>query len=163
MYTTALQLLDLFGDLEMAQLAAPKSSAVDGVLLRLTLENGDRSAYSAADIAAADAAEVRLDNIVAEASLEADSYLAPRYALPLSQALINGSALPRKTADIARYLLMDNRSTEEIEKRYNSAIKWLRDISMNKASLGEQDTGVTSQPGRMVARQGVSGTDWSTF
>jgi phage gp36-like protein len=58
---------------------------------------------------------------------------------------------------------MDNRTSEEVENRYNNAIKWLRDISMNKASLGEQDTSVASTHGRVVARTGVSNTDWDAY
>jgi len=163
MYTTALQLLDLFGDNEMALLSAPESPAVDGVLLRLTVEAGDRSAYSAQDIADADQAKARLDSMIVEAGLEIDSYISPRYNLPLTQIMIDGSALPRKCADISRYLLMDNRTTEEVETRYKNAIKWLRDISMNKASLGIEDTGVASPAGHVVTKQGVSGTDWGSF
>ncbi len=163
MYTTALQLLDLFGDLEIAQLAAPNSPAVDGVLMRLTASGGSRSTYSAADIAAADLALGRLNALQDDAGREVDSYLAPRYTLPLAQTMIDGSALPRKTADITRFLLMDNRTTEEVDNRYAMAIKWLRDVATNKASLGEQDTAVASPAGRPVVRPGKSRYDWSGF
>lgn len=162
MYVTALKMLELFGDLEVAELAAPESPGVDGVLLRLTIEDGDRSAYTLEDQGAADQAEARLDGVIVEAGREIDSYISPRYSLPLDQATINGSALPRKCADITRYFLMDNRSTEEVETRYKDAIKWLRDISMNKASLGVEDA-TAAQPGSVVARKGVSGTNWDHY
>ncbi len=162
MYIVALKMLELFGDLEVAELAAPKSPSVDGVLLRLTLEDGDRSAYSLEDQDAADLAKARLNGVIVEAGLEVDSYISPRYTLPLAQATIDSSALPRKTADIARYLLMDDRATEEVEKRYTAAIKWLRDLSMSRASLGGEDS-VAGEPGRVIRRQGISGTDWGSY
>lgn len=163
MYATETQLLDLFGDTEMALLAAPEDAAVDGVLLRLTVEGGDRSAYSAGDIALADKAALRLTSAIADADRQINSYLSPRYTLPLGAALVDDSPLPSTSADLARHKLMDNRATEEVENRKNDAIRWLRDVSMNKASLGEQDTAVASQQGRMVARQGVSAYDWDGF
>ncbi|MTI11574.1 phage protein Gp36 family protein, partial [Sansalvadorimonas verongulae] len=47
-----------------------------------------------------------------------------------------------------RYLLMDNRVTEEVEKRYNRAVQALRDLSSGRAELnlptGENATGSSS-------------------
>lgn len=162
MYTAALKMLELFGDLEVAELAAPETPSVNGVLLRLTIEGGDRSAYTLEDQGFADDAQARLESVIVEAGREIDSYISPRYTLPLTQDMIDSSALPRKCGDITRYFLMDNRSTEEVENRYKAAIKWLGDISMNKASLGVEDT-TAAEPGRVVARQGVSGTNWDHY
>lgn len=162
MYTTALQLLDLFGDKEVALLSS-ENAAVDGVLLRLTVEGGNRSAYSAADIAAADQALVKINTALTSATNFINSYISPRYTLPLTQALIDSSSLVDVCADITRHRLSDDRVTEEVENRFIQARAWLRDISTNKASLGEQDTQTATPQGRIKAGQGNSNTDWGSF
>ena len=162
MYTTALQLLSSFGDKEVALLSS-EDAAVDGVLLRLTVEAGDRSAYSAADIAAADQALVNINTALTSATNFINSYISPRYTLPLTQVLIDDSSLVDVCADITRHRLSNDRVTEEIENRFVQARSWLRDISMNKASLGEQDTGIATPQGRIKTGQGQSNTDWGTF
>lgn len=162
MYATALDMLNLYADREMAQLAAPDSPAVDGVLLRLTIEGGDRSAYSAQDQADADKAQVRIDEALNDAERFINSYLSPNYRLPLSVELIADSNLKRVTCDISRYE-MDARPTEDMRNRYNDHKSWLRDVSLNKASLGVQDTATAAQDGRMVIRSGESKTDWGSY
>ncbi len=161
MYTTALQLLK-FGDKEVALLSS-EEAAVDGALLRLTVEAGDRSAYSAEDIAAADQALVDINSAITSATNFINSYISPRYTLPLAQALIDGSSLADVCADISRHRLSNDRVTEEVENRFIQARSWLRDISMNKASLGEEDTGTATPQGRIKTGQGQSNTNWDTF
>jgi len=162
-YTTPTIILDQFGDEEIALLAASEYPAVDGTLLRLTVTAGDRSAYTAQEIADADQTLVRIQVAISSAEKLIDSYISSRYPLPLGQAFIDQSPLPEFCSDIVRFKLSDNRTTEEVENRNKEALRWLRDVSMNKASLGELDTGVASPPGRMVARQGTSKTDWDTY
>lgn len=163
-YITAQKLVDRFSADRVAQLADDSTGGlVDGALLQLTIDGGDRSAYSAADIAAADAALVTINAAIVDGESLINSYLSPRYSLPLDATLIGNSNLEKRCADIVRYQLMDEMASEEVENRYKDSLKWLRDIAMNKASLGESDTGVASPTGRMQAAQGVSGTDWETF
>jgi len=162
MYTTALKLLDTFGDKEVALLSS-EDVAVDGVLLRLTVEAGDRSAYSAADIAAADQALVNITTALTSATNFINSYISPRYTLPLTQAMIDGSSLVDVCADITRHRLSNDRVTEEVENRFVQARSWLRDISNNKASLGEEDTVTATPQGRIKAGQGQSKTNWDSF
>ena len=162
-YTTPALLLSHYGANELAQLADPGlDSAVSAVLLTLTIEAGDRSAYTGDEIAAADAALVRIDNAIAAAGREANSYITPRYTLPLTQLQIDASPLEQHCADMARYRLAEDRATEEIEKRYNRAIAWLKDLAKGMASLGEGDA-VAATSGRMIAREGVSRFDWDTY
>ena len=85
----------------------------------------DRADTGAVDT---DVAQQALD----DATEEINSYLAARYPLPLSET---PSLLVRLCADIARYLLMDNRVTEEVEKRYDRAVQTLRHIAAGKAEL----------------------------
>lgn len=160
-YATATDLL-FFGANELAQLAAPEDNRVTGELLRLTIAGGDRSTYTAAEIAAADAALVRLNGVLDRASKRIDSYLAPRYPLPLDAQLIAGSELIQACMDISRFMLMEDAATDTVKDRYDRAIAWLRDLSNGKASLGPVDTGVAAPTGRPVLRTGISGYDWDT-
>ena len=162
MYASALQLLDTFGDNEVALLSS-EEAAVDGVLLRLTVEAGDRSAYTAGDIAFADQALIKINAALDSATRLINSYISPRYTLPLVQVLIDSSSLADVCADITRHRLSDDRVTEEVENRFKQARSWLRDISMNKASLGEEDTGTATPTGRIKTGQGNSGTNWSSY
>lgn len=70
-----------------------------------------------------------------DASADIDSYLAVRYPLPLAQT---PAAVKRVCFDIAMYHLSGNRTTEEVEKRYNNAIAWLRDVAKGVAGLGNE-------------------------
>jgi len=162
-YITAQKLVDRFSADRVAQLADDSAGGlVDGALLQLTIDIGDRSAYNTDDITAADSALATINAAIADGESLINSYLAPRYTLPLSSALIDNSNLEKRCADIVRYQLMDDMASEEVENRYKDAVKWLRDVSMNKASLGQNDTAVASPTGRMQTKQGVSGTDWGT-
>jgi phage gp36-like protein len=162
-YTTPLNLLNKFGDTEIALIAASDKPNVTAVLLRLTVTAGDRSAYSAQDIADADQALVKIQNAIASAERMVDSYIAPRYTLPLEQTFIDQSSLPEFCNDMVRYKLMDDRTTDEVDKRYTEATRWLRDVSQNRASLGAQDTAVATPAGHMTTRTGNSAHAWDEY
>ena len=97
----------------------------------------DRAAFELA-FGAAEAADLegssfgRLDKAIAEASAQADSFLAARYATPVPFA---GLALQQATLDLARFRLWDSRSPEEVRNRQQDALKWLRDVATGKAQL----------------------------
>lgn len=162
-YTTPLNVLNKFGDTEIALIAAAEKPNVNGVLLRLTITAGNRSAYSAQDIADADQALVKIQNVIASAERLIDSYISPRYTLPLEQTFIDQSSLPEFCNDMVRYKLMDDRTTDEVDKRYLEATRWLRDVAQNRASLGAQDTAVATPAGRMTTRAGNSAHSWDEF
>lgn len=104
----------------------------------------------------------RVSAAIAAAERLADGYLAARYTLPLEQALIDGSSLPDKVADIARYHLYDNAPTDQVERAYRDAVAWLKDVAAGRATLGEQDT-TQAAPGRALRGRGVSGFDWDAY
>jgi phage gp36-like protein len=104
-----------------------------------------------------------LNRAIADAEAMVDSYLAPRYRLPLELNLVQGSNLPQATADIARYNLYGAQTTEEVEKRYERQVKWLRDVSNGHASLGAVDAGVATPEGRVRVQGGNSGHDWDRY
>lgn len=88
------------------------------------LRVADRDGSGAVD---ADAVTQALD----EASSLADSYLA-RW-LPIASV---PPVLRRHVMAIAAYSLAGNLQTDDQRRRYEDAIKWLRDVADGKASLG---------------------------
>ena len=161
-YITPLALLDALGAEWLAQRAAPSNPAVNGTLLQLTVEGGDRSAYSADDQAAADKAVALILVKLNDANREIDSYLRSRHSLPLDQTVVDGSPLDRIAADIVRYQISGELVSDDASGRYTKAIAWLRDVAAGRATLGEVDATPTTS-GRVVLRGGVSGTDWDAY
>lgn len=74
-----------------------------------------------------------LEQALADASAEIDSYLGGRYQLPLA---VVPDALERSCCDVARYLLLGDRAPEQVEKRYNAVVKWLTLVSKGDIQLG---------------------------
>ena len=163
-YATPQNLLDWFDAQELAQLATPKRyPVIDALLLELTVSGGDRSAYTPEEIEAADAALAVINEALDASDAIIDSYLGQRYELPLSQTQIDASPLPRYCGDLARYQLADDQEVETITKRYDRALRWLRDLADGKASIGagepEQASGavVISGPSRIFGRDRMKG------
>ncbi len=75
-----------------------------------------------------------------------DSYVAASYTLPLTQA---SPLLTDITVDLARHRLYAGKASDEVQARYDAAMKWLRDVSSGKAKL----PGVAGQ--EPVARTGM--------
>lgn len=142
MYVTLAQLAERPGALELAQLAsAAHGAVVDAELLDRTLRGQDRSDYTAAEIAAADAVAARVTEAVAEATARIDGYLGQRgYPLPLSPVpgIVAGWC-----RDIARYLLSGERPTDDrsdpVVRGYRDAIRMLEQLAQGKLSLGAGD------------------------
>jgi phage gp36-like protein len=67
-----------------------------------------------------------------------ESYISPRYTLPLS---VVPPTLARQCCVIAWYFLCDQRATEQATLNYKDAIKWLADVRDNKIPLGVDETG----------------------
>jgi len=78
-----------------------------------------------------------VERAIADADAEIDSYCAVRYSVPFDPV----PAIIRKiSVDIAIYHLFSRRSVikvpEERQKRYDNAIRFLRDVSRGLISLG---------------------------
>lgn len=115
-YATQADLVERFGETEIAQLTDRDNGAViDATVVARAL---------------------------ADADAEIDGYLAARYALPLATA---PALLTRLAADIARYRLYDERTTEAVRQRYQDATRMLDRIAAGTVDLGaaapEADTG----------------------
>lgn len=139
-YATAADLLERYESDLLAQRAAPEGTRVSGVLLALTVSGGDRSAFTADEIAAADLGLARIEEALSDAVGVVDSYLSTKYTLPLSPV---PRLIRRLTCDIARYFLWgDSASIDGVEDReYKAALKTLASIRD-----GEQQLGVQPEP-----------------
>lgn len=138
---------------DLAQRAS-SSPLVDGALLQATAEAADRSVWTVEACALADAALERLNDALNRASRHADTYLFPRYraAMPLADALVNGSDLPSVVAAIAYKRLYGTSVPEDVRKGVQWADDYLRDLSRGIVSLGVQDTDVAQPAGRVLSR-----------
>ncbi|WP_051327183.1 gp436 family protein [Desulfatibacillum aliphaticivorans] len=95
------------------------------ILIQLT-DDDDSGAVDAVVLAGA----------IADADSEIDSYCGTRYDIPLSPA---PGMIRKISVDIAIYNLYGRRSMgppENVEKRYNNAVRFLRDVSSGKVTLG---------------------------
>jgi len=141
MYLTPAQLADLPGAMEVAQAATPQQDrTVDTQLMELTLVGGDRSAYSAGDVAVADAVLSRVNNAIAEASGYIDGFLARRYVLPLASP---PAILTSFCRAIVRYKLnahlVSDEKTSPIARDYRDAQTTLQQIADGEFSIGVDD------------------------
>lgn len=141
MYLTLAQLCDRPGPRELAQVSTPEARRiVADDLMAASLTGGDRSAWSAADIAVADLAVASIQSAIDDAIATIDGYLATRYALPLSPVppIVAGWARA-----ITRYKLHKDRVSDEksdpIVRDYKDALSFLSLTATGKFSLGMDD------------------------
>lgn len=114
-YATLQDMIDRFGETELAQLS-------------------DRSGQAVA------VDPLVLDAKLADADAEIDGYLVQRYTLPLASV---PPVLKRVATDIARYHLYDDRATEQVTTRYKDAIAFLKDVAKGNAGIGVDQGGDT--------------------
>ncbi|MGQ0529990.1 MAG: phage protein Gp36 family protein [Panacagrimonas sp.] len=138
-YLTPTQFVEGPGMLQ--ELAEPFNLPLD--LLTATLNAADRSAWSADEIAAADAALASITVTLVRADAEMDTYFARRgYTLPLSA--VQFPVLCTWARNIARYHAQPQRdkTNEEsgrIERDYRSTLRTLELVAAGKLSLGAGD------------------------
>lgn len=164
-YITPTQLAEGPGMLD--ELAQP--FGVDVALMAATIAEGDRSAWTADEIAAADAALVSIQNTITRADAEMDAYLAKRgYTLPLSAN--TWPVLTSWARNIVRYHLQPQRdrtseTTGRIERDYRQTLRTLDLVAAGKITLGAGDEVSSgsagrveySAPGRVFSRDTLSG------
>ncbi len=93
-----------------------------------------------------------LNRALTDADALIDGYLQSRYTLPLAVA---PKVLTLYAGDIARYLLYDNHATEQVKKRYDDAIAFLKQVAKGAITLGLSATG--DQPAEADGAQMESG------
>lgn len=139
-YCNPIDLLS-YGARELAELVAVDGAVVDPDLLRLTLEDGDRSSHTQQERDDADQALLALEVACADADLEIDGYLAGRYPLPIQQA---PGRLVQVAKRIARYNLYATSAPEEIATRYRDAIGWLKGVAAGRLNVPGLDDATTT-------------------
>jgi len=77
-----------------------------------------------------------LDQAIADATAEINGYLTTY--LPLANVPAN---LVRIGCDVARYYLYDDAVTDQVQTRYDQAIKYLSQVAKGQISLGPDATG----------------------
>jgi len=89
-----------------------------------------------ADTGAVDTSVV--DRAIADADAEIDSYCGVRYSVPFTTV---PDRVRKLSVDIAIYNLYARRkgSPEHRKERYDNAIRFLKDVAKNQASLGKDD------------------------
>lgn len=147
-YITHVELAERPGPHELAQLASTQEQQVhDYLLMDATLRGLDRSAWTADEMAAADAALVRIDDAVAEADALINGFVAKRYTLPLNlpAASAGKSVLTSWCRAITRYLLNRSRISDErsdpVVRDYKDALRMLELLAAGKVTLGADDPG----------------------
>ena len=90
-----------------------------------------------------------------DAEAEIDSYLTA-YALPLAVIPPN---FERLACDIARYYLYDDAATEQVIRRYDSAVAYLKEILNGKVNLS---SGSSTEASAGIAADIGAGLDFKT-
>lgn len=135
-YATADDLLLWFGAGELAEVAVPDDRPpITAELLRISIAGGSRSAFSNDDALSADLALTRIQTALAEGGRLLDSYLATRYPLPLSEAVIAASPLPRACSVLALALLYDDQLPKAVAQRQQQVITWLQALAQGRVEL----------------------------
>ncbi len=92
-----------------------------------------------------------VDNALADADAEIDSYLGVRYAVPVSPV---SASILRIACVIARYRLLGDSATDVARRDYEDARAYLRDIAAGRSQLegaAALTTSPTSQTVEMTA------------
>lgn len=84
--------------------------------------------------------QAAVDQAIASAQAEVDSYIGGRVRLPLSDAEVSAS-IRHFALLIARYYLYADRKTQAVTDEYEQAARWLRDVAAGRAG-----TGVAQEP-----------------
>lgn len=104
-----------------------------------------------------------IDRALADAEAEINGYLGSRYQLPLADVpqIVNVYA-----CDIARYRLYADLATDEVRRRYEDAVKFLRLAAEGKVKIGPTQAGAEpTQAGGAEVQSGglVFGRDQGGF
>jgi phage gp36-like protein len=137
-YATATQLLTRFSANEIAQRAdRGELRLVTAQLMIDAAAGASLAAYSAGEQAAAALALTVVQRAVNDAQNTIDSHIGGRYPLPIAPV---PEILERLSCDLARFYLYDDQVTETIQKRFDDAMKLLRDVRDGKSQLGPNGT-----------------------
>lgn len=125
------------------------------------------SAFTAQEIAQLTAGGRDVSDACDAASQEADSYLATRYAVPVTATPLP-EHLVQSVCDIARYRLYAGAADPEVQNRYAQAVAWLKDVSAGRAllpgvPLSAGDGAATPGQSPALSGQAISNFDWCAY
>ena len=135
-----------YGARELSELLAVDGNGVDPALLRATILNDDRSAWTPTEQDDADEAILSLEVASADADLEIDGYLGGRYPVPVVDVPPRLIQIARR---IARYNLYLGVAPDGIDKHYRDAVDWLKRVAAGQTTvpgLTEHTTGTAGSP-----------------
>lgn len=103
-----------------------------------------------------------LSNAISKAEALADSYIQVQYVLPLRSV---PDVLKAVVGDIARYKLYTEKAPERVDKLYDDAISFLKQVASRKNMLGVPDQASTVAPSAVAVtvRRSRPATDFSGF
>jgi phage gp36-like protein len=137
-YATATQLLTRFSANEIAQRAdRGEVRLVTAQLMTDAAAGTSLAGYTAGEQAAAPKALAVVQRALDDARNTIDSHIGGRYPLPIAPV---PEILERLSCDLARFYLYDDQVTETIQKRFDDAMKLLRDVRDGKSQLGPNGT-----------------------
>lgn len=135
-YILPSDLLTRFGAEELAQVADRGTPRlVTAELISAAAAGADMSGWSVADIEAVGKALANIEQSIEDAQSAIDGYLSGRYGTPMETP---PPVVKRLASDVARYYLYEDHATETVQKRYDTAISFLRDVAAGKATLGPE-------------------------
>lgn len=135
-YILPADLLSRFGAEELAQVADRDTPRlVTAELLNAAAAGTDMTGWSGADVEAVGKVIANIEQAIDDAQSAIDGYLSGRYGTPMPTP---PAVVKRLACDIARYYLHDDHATETIQKRYDAAIAFFRDVAAGKVTLGPE-------------------------
>lgn len=133
-YATATELLTRFDATEIAQRVDRGVPRLITAQLMIDVAAGSSlAAYSAAEVARAQAALVVVQRALQDADDTINGYISARYTLPIAPV---PAVLQRVACELARFYLYDDQVTDLIKDRHAANIKWLESVSKGVVSLG---------------------------
>jgi len=147
-YLTAQELMQRFGESELAQVAVPDSMImVPGELMRAVILAESTADWTAEEVAAAEAALPIIEQAGIDADEEINGYLAQRYSLPIDPP---PGIIKRLAANIRRYHLHQDGRTDEVKAGYEDALRILKQLSRGEMSLGIEEPAKASKVGEVA-------------
>lgn len=133
-YATATELLTRFDATEIAQRVDRGVPRLITAQLMIDVAAGSSlAAYSAAEVARAQAALVVVQRALQDADDTINGYISARYTLPIAPV---PAVLARVACELARFYLYDDQVTDTIKERHAGNVKWLGEVSKGTVSLG---------------------------
>lgn len=115
MYASKEDLIKRFGEREIVALAGNEDGVIEDIVIETALTDAEELV---------------------------NSYVAVKYALPLSTV---PASLKRISCDLARYFMYKEVIPEELEKNYDRNLTFLKDIARGVVTLGDSLTGQTPE------------------